>query len=671
MDRDFHYYGAYYAARTAGFTHGQAHVIASASQFIDDCTEDMAYAWSGGVTSRSIKQHLSVRIVLDDLREIDFRPVLTGVSQMAAWSGHASDEENRHLWVPFHFLPGNSRAAGHACDRHQLREGPLNPSHLICRPNSPLSQAMVKGMVSNYQRVKEYSEELSLHVLGVVLHVLADTFAHQDFAGIPKKEINNTDERTAYFTMDGQWRGLTWKPKVETYTEWPTVDWTVSFGKADPLSVYPPHGKDASYLGHGQTGHLPDTCCIAFAYKPPWSSTHIVRNNPTQYLEAFLTMVHALECARSGKKYQHMSKADLAVFAANHVSQVDLVKQVLAPSSKSPVMKKMDTSGLSKPDPSSEWFRESEKRWRAHLVHAGLQEVWQDELSSDLVAYDETKNKWIDDFTEKKHSPVPKLNQEIARLKKQEQTEEVKRKLVRLEGQLSSQTLIPSWQEVQQVKGELQQIGQQKKGFFQPQGWFESSQREKIRKARGKLHQQSTARIVPARYMREDGFFLFNCAAKLHFQCILENLPRLFVGKKLLELPELTAHMDPHFSAMSDDFMVFKTSLSPLQKKLLMSNRARDDMFLRGRGETTKDPDWRDAAVRILREALVETTSTTHLHLISRVQQDVLSAVGPATALRALNAVCRDNPEFAALPRIGELKNHVTQAKGKMSAWTV
>jgi len=46
MNLDFHYYGTYLAAYTAGYSTDEAKVIAYAAQFVDDCTTTVM-PWNG------------------------------------------------------------------------------------------------------------------------------------------------------------------------------------------------------------------------------------------------------------------------------------------------------------------------------------------------------------------------------------------------------------------------------------------------------------------------------------------------------------------------------------------------------------------------------------------------------------------------------------------------
>ena len=57
---------------------------------------------------------------------------------------------------------------------------------LVCYPDSYVAEDMVTACIAGHHR------EYGLHRLGITMHVLADTFAHQGFAGVNHK-INEAE----------------------------------------------------------------------------------------------------------------------------------------------------------------------------------------------------------------------------------------------------------------------------------------------------------------------------------------------------------------------------------------------------------------------------------------------------------------------------------------------
>jgi hypothetical protein len=88
MQIDMHYYGTYAMARAAGITREAARVIAIAAQFVDD---------------NAAKESISFR----DGGRLDAQ----ATAHQAVYRKNIDLEDQRRIWVPFHFLPGNQGKA--------------------------------------------------------------------------------------------------------------------------------------------------------------------------------------------------------------------------------------------------------------------------------------------------------------------------------------------------------------------------------------------------------------------------------------------------------------------------------------------------------------------------------------------------------------------------------
>jgi hypothetical protein len=80
-----------------------------------------------------------------------------------------------------HFLPGNN----------DLEAGE-NPNggfinKIVCSKNNPIAKEMVR------QAIIEKDKPYGLHRLGITMHVYADTWAHQKFAGV-LHDINEVED---------------------------------------------------------------------------------------------------------------------------------------------------------------------------------------------------------------------------------------------------------------------------------------------------------------------------------------------------------------------------------------------------------------------------------------------------------------------------------------------
>ena len=170
MEIDFHHAATYVAARIAGFSHENADIIAYSAQYVDDATSSGAICFDNkAMYSRISSAHKSLD--LDNM----------------------NNAENHVVWLPFHFLPGNGRLG--------VGRDPTGDfiNKIVCGPDSPIAQEMVAAAI------RDQGKPYSLHRLGITMHVYADTWAHQGFAGV-LNEINEVEH--AEETSDsGQFAG--------------------------------------------------------------------------------------------------------------------------------------------------------------------------------------------------------------------------------------------------------------------------------------------------------------------------------------------------------------------------------------------------------------------------------------------------------------------------------
>lgn len=87
MQVDMHYYGTYAMARAAGLAPADCRVIATAAQFVDD---------NAGKDSISFKDGARVDVDATAHHALDV--------------ANLDPEDQRNVWIPFHFIPGNAGA---------------------------------------------------------------------------------------------------------------------------------------------------------------------------------------------------------------------------------------------------------------------------------------------------------------------------------------------------------------------------------------------------------------------------------------------------------------------------------------------------------------------------------------------------------------------------------
>ncbi|WP_299203834.1 DUF6765 family protein [uncultured Amphritea sp.] len=247
MQIDFHHGATYVIARLSGFGHAKAEIIAHAAQYVDDATNDGLISFDNlAMYKRIASAH----------KMLDYK----NIERLA----------NHQVWIPFHFLPGNEgKAAG------------LNPDadfrqKIVCKPNSYVAKDMVRACIEDANKPN------ALHRLGITMHVYADTWAHQGFAGINDRinlvldvldENNNPDP------------GLL--DKVKDFFSDRFDDITSTFvGGMLPL-------------GHGAALSYPDRPYLKWHYTNG-EGTYIERDNPRDFLQAADEMCKAMRCFQLG-----------------------------------------------------------------------------------------------------------------------------------------------------------------------------------------------------------------------------------------------------------------------------------------------------------------------------------------------------------------------------------
>ncbi len=243
MQMDMHYYGTYALARAAGMHRDKARIVATADQFVDDNAHKGSLELKDGarIDSQATAHHAV------DLKNID--PV-----------------DQRLVWIPFHFLPGN--------------RGDEYTERLMCAMESDIAAEMVQ---SNCRLAAETT--FGLELLGVTAHVYEDTFSHYGFSGVSSRrnrvindsfEFHEVEEKTEkyikekarnFFKAYGKYGGLFENVKR----------WVISFA-GETLS---------GALGHGAVATFPDRPYLHWSYETEYPNRKVIkRDNKENYLLA-------------------------------------------------------------------------------------------------------------------------------------------------------------------------------------------------------------------------------------------------------------------------------------------------------------------------------------------------------------------------------------------------
>ena len=233
MQIDFHHAVTYVAARVAGFEHAKAAVIAHAAQYVDDATSSGTVYFNNKALYNRIA---SAHKMLD--------------------SKNAQALANHQVWLPFHFLPGNAGLAAGQNPQGGFVE------KIICTPNSEIAREMVRNVIEN--RHCAYG----LHRLGVAMHVYADTWAHQGFAGV-LHDVNEVEDAKDENSKGGLSEGI--KNMFADFLD----------------DAIPP-------LGHGRANIFPDMPFLSWRYKN-YKDDWVVRNNTDLFCEAADELCKAMQ----------------------------------------------------------------------------------------------------------------------------------------------------------------------------------------------------------------------------------------------------------------------------------------------------------------------------------------------------------------------------------------
>lgn len=270
MQKDFHLGAMYVACRMVGFSSFESDIIAGSSQFVDDAVHE-------GILNFNNKYiyefHSSAH------RQIDYRNFVA--------------LKNHKAWIPFHFIPAG------VVDGFYPE---ATDEKLVCRPNSQISQEMLKTYFPYFKEVT------GLYHLGVMLHSYVDTWAHQGFSGFTSplnkvQEIFNEEinaDINVFKKVKNFYKLKRSSPKYKIYKKTQLkifknyIDIIWEKIKSKFVSGINP-------IGHGAVLSFPDLPYLVWQYKN-WRGEIITRNNPEDFYQAFLKVIEYLQELRAANK---------------------------------------------------------------------------------------------------------------------------------------------------------------------------------------------------------------------------------------------------------------------------------------------------------------------------------------------------------------------------------
>ncbi len=236
MQLDMHYYGTYVLAKLAGLKDEICEIIATSSQLVDDnvADQDLEFLEGSFIRAQASSHH---------------------VGSLA----NLNDSDQRRVWVPFHFLPGN--------------KGNTYEEKLVCQKNSEIAQELVQ------RHLKYENTKLLAYLVGITAHVYADTFAHYGFSGVSSTENTADTSSLEYVNLE---------PDILKYVS----DKTEKFYEKENNGLIMERLQSyfaqniSSSLGHGGVATNPDRPYLQWKYKYSKNEQQVSRDNLGDYLEA-------------------------------------------------------------------------------------------------------------------------------------------------------------------------------------------------------------------------------------------------------------------------------------------------------------------------------------------------------------------------------------------------
>lgn len=273
MQEVFHYYATFCAAHLAGYETEQCRQISYCDQLVDLCSKTFLGTLNAPLSAATTQLQLELMEVFTDIIGL---------------------QDITRIWASFHFLPRDLKA-----DPGKGGRGYKNKYRLICGPNGQLLADTV-----------ELARGRGVQAAGLAMHILSDTWAHRYFAGTPSLVINNVSG--SFYEICDQEKGVVRRP-VE-FRHDPTAADDLEHGLYTN-TIYQQGESSVMNLGHGRAGHLPDYSFARYVYMPAWNDyQEVLKDNPSDYWNAFCQMVYALRCLRTGERFE-LDRYDYEVVA--------------------------------------------------------------------------------------------------------------------------------------------------------------------------------------------------------------------------------------------------------------------------------------------------------------------------------------------------------------------
>jgi hypothetical protein len=260
MNINFHYHTIKAAAIHAGFPEEDAQTIASYSQFVDDYSQFTPMHLKNIPT---FAQHLAQHHKAKDIWE--FHPITTGFENLIETTRLLEPENQKNILIPFHFIP-TQKLNTKVNDRRNWRVQPTNLE------NTSEPSLIRDLLIDAKQKYQTHPYPSNLIRIGILLHIYADTYAHQGFSGYRN------------------WENYSYITQVTDNTNNTNITKTYR-----PFLYYL-----SPAIGHANVGHAVDDTNISFTMKQKAKRTSIKyseiyhRNNTQDFLYATHQIINYL-----------------------------------------------------------------------------------------------------------------------------------------------------------------------------------------------------------------------------------------------------------------------------------------------------------------------------------------------------------------------------------------
>lgn len=275
MDIAFHYFAVKTLARLAEFSEEDAQAIAEMSEYVDDYT---AYSYQ---RHRSIPDELKnpcYDVYMPGQNNqpnsgYNFNPCTTGFGSMFDYSVLTISNNQKNYVLPFHFLPLDIPGVneGACAEEAHWHNG---------SPQDSLISEEMEDAKNEYIRTPEQERSNLLVKVGMLLHIYADTCAHQKFSGYARTS-NQVNLVEVYENISGERKSLLprFREKfLESQTGWPA---------------------NAVSIGHAFAGEAPDCTFVSWKAQSREHTEQVIEfNNTDRFLLKSREILDYLRCLR-------------------------------------------------------------------------------------------------------------------------------------------------------------------------------------------------------------------------------------------------------------------------------------------------------------------------------------------------------------------------------------